>query len=72
MKTAASEAQLKDRIFSAQNWIKSKTSLSNIRAAISNYLTSLEVVPEAQTLIEQLKTDLSLNKDDFEARWSAD
>ena len=72
METASSEAQDNNKIFVPQNWIKSKTSLKDIRTAIKNHLSTLSYLPEGQKIIEQLKKDFNMSKDDFQSRWSAD
>ncbi len=41
LETAANEPQLPNRVFSPQNWIKTKTCLAGIRAAIRAYLSML-------------------------------
>ena len=72
METASSEAQDNNKIFVPQNWIKSKTSLKDIRTAIKNHLSTLSYLPEGQKVVEQLKNDFNMNKDEFQSRWSAD
>jgi len=72
METALSEAKESGKIFVPQNWIKSKTSLKDIRTAIKQYLSSLRIMPNGKEVLEQFNNNLSMCKDDFEARWSAD
>ena len=72
METASSEAQDNNKIFVPQNWVKSKTSLKDIRTAIKNHLSTLSYIPEGQKVVEQLKKDLYMDKDKFESRWTAD
>lgn len=72
LETALSEAKENGKIFVPQNWIKSKTSLRDIRTAIKQYLSSLKIMPNGKEVFEKFNNSLSMNKDDFEARWSAD
>lgn len=72
MENASAEATETGRIFVPQNWIKSKASLKDIRNAIGNYLTTLKVMPNGKQILEGLNKDLSMEKEDFEARWTAD
>ena len=72
MENASAEATETGRIFVPQNWIKSKASLKDIRNAIRNYLTTLKVMPNGKQILERLNKDLSMEKEDFEARWTAD
>ena len=60
------------KIFVPQNWIKSKASLKDIRSAIRNYLTTLKMMPNGKQILESLNDGLSMDKDNFESRWTAD
>lgn len=68
METAADSVE----IFVPQNWIKSKTSLKDLRLAIKQYLTTLKLMPGGKELLERLSTGLEMRKEDFDARWTAD
>ena len=70
--TAAHRQQPQNRVFSPQNWIKSKTSLDDINFAISNYFNMLPTMEGGDKLLEKLKETLILNEDAFEDRWAAD
>ena len=72
MESASAEAMENGRMFVPQNWIKSKASLKDIRNAIRNYLTTLKMMPNGKQILEKLTKDLSMEKEDFEARWTAD
>lgn len=72
MENASAEATDNNKIFVPQNWIKSKASLKDIRGAIRNYLTTLKVMPNGKQILDNLNTGLSMDKEDFEARWTAD
>ena len=72
IENALAEATENGKIFVPQNWIKSKTSLKDIRSAIRNYLTTLKMMPNGKQILEDLNTGLSMEKSDFEARWTAD
>lgn len=69
---AANEPQPPNRVFSPQNWIKTKTCLAGINAAIHQYLSMLPIMPGGKEMSAQLKSTLSLPVDDFEYRWAAD
>lgn len=72
IENALAEATENGKIFVPQNWIKSKTSLKDIRGAIRNYLTTLKMMPNGKQILEGLNMGLSMEKSDFEARWTAD
>lgn len=72
METASSEATDNGKMFVPQNWIKSKASLKDLRMAIKQYLASLKMMPGGKQLLDQLDKGLSMNKEDFESRWTAD
>lgn len=72
IENALAEATENGKIFVPQNWIKSKISLKDIRGAIRNYLTTLKMMPNGKQILEKLNTGLSMDKSDFEARWTAD
>lgn len=72
MENASAEATDSNKIFVPQNWIKSKASLKDIRGAIRNYLTTLKVMPNGKQILDNLNAELNMDKEDFEARWTAD
>lgn len=72
LEAAANEPQPQNRVFSPQNWIKTKTCLSGIRAAIRQYFNMLPTMPNGSAMQVQLKTALQLDASLFEARWAAD
>ena len=72
MENASAEATENGRMFVPQNWIKSKASLKDIRNAIRNYLTTLKMMPNGKQILDSLYNGLSMEKEDFEARWTAD
>lgn len=69
---AANETQPSNRVFSPQNWIKTKTCLAGIRAAISQYFLMLPSMPGGKEIGQKLKTAISMEPNEFEARWAAD
>ncbi len=70
LESAANEPQPSNRVFSPQNWIKTKTCLAGIRAAVSQ---SLNMLPMMNAEISnKIKQGLKMERDQFEARWSAD
>src|SRR3989338_3153501 len=66
--TAKNEPLSQNRIFSPQNWIKSKDCLSKINAAIRMYLQALPTMPGGQEFSKKLNDTLTLNQEDFEYR----
>jgi len=72
LEAAANEPQPQNRVFSPQNWIKTKTCLSGINAAIRQYFTMLPTMPGGKELSSNLKDALVLSSEDFEYRWAAD
>ena len=72
LEAAANEPQPANRVFSPQNWIKTKSCLAGIRAAIRQYFNMLPSMPEGAQIKQQLNTSLSMDTSEFEARWAAD
>ncbi len=72
LEAAANEPQPANRVFSPQNWIKTKSCLAGIRAAIRQYFNMLPSMPGGAQLKQQLSTSLSMDTSNFEARWAAD
>lgn len=72
LEAAANEPQPANRVFSPQNWIKTKTCLAGIRAAIRQYFNMLPAMPGGRELSQKYKTALQMDPEFFEERWSAD
>lgn len=72
LESAANEPQPNNRVFSPQNWIKTKICLSGIRMAINQYLNMLPSIPGGKDLYQNLKNELKMGTDDFTDRWAAD
>jgi hypothetical protein len=72
LEAAANEPLPQNRVFSPQNWIKTKTCLSGINAAVSQYFAMLPAMPGGKELSKNLKESLTLQVEDFEYRWAAD
>jgi hypothetical protein len=72
LEAAANEPQPANRVFSPQNWIKTKTCLAGIRAAIRQYFNMLPTMPNGKAMNTQIKNALQMDAGLFEARWAAD
>ncbi len=72
LEAAANEPLPANRVFSPQNWIKTKTCLAGIRAAIQQYFTMLPSMPGGRELNQKLRAALAMDASNFEARWAAD
>lgn len=72
LEAAANEPLPPNRVFSPQNWIKTKTCLAGIRAAIRQYFNMLPTMPNGKTLNQTLRAGLKMEPTEFEARWTAD
>lgn len=72
LEAAANEPQPSNKVFSPQNWIKTKTCLAGIRAAIRQYINMLPSMPGGKELSVNLKKALEMDPKNFEGRWSAD
>ena len=72
LEAAANELQPTNRVFSPQNWIKTKTCLAGIRQAIGQYFNMLPAMPGATELNQKLRTALKMEAGEFEDRWAAD
>ena len=68
---ALAEASETGKMFVPQNWIKSKASLKDIRSAIRNYLTMMKMTSNGKEILNNLN-GLNMDKEHFEARWTAD
>ena len=72
LEAAANEPQQANRVFSPQNWIKTKACLSGIHAAIRQYFSMLPTMPNGKEMNQKIKSSLEMEPSDFEARWAAD
>jgi hypothetical protein len=74
LETAANEAQAQaqNKVFSPQNWVKAKSCLTAINAAIRNYFSMLPMMQGGQEIKKKLDSTLKLSSEDFEYRWAAD
>ncbi len=70
--TAYEEATSSGKVFSAQNWSKSKTSLKDTRSQVKQYLTAMRLLPANKEILDALTKSLQMPKEAFESRWSAD
>jgi hypothetical protein len=61
-----------NRIFSPQNWIKTKTCLADIRQAIGQYFNLLPAMPGGREQIQKLRDSLKMDASQFHERWAAD
>ncbi len=71
---ASKEASESGRIFSPQNWTKGKSSLKDISVAIESNIDMMELMDADEGLdrLKSLKAKLSLPKEAFTPRWTAD
>ena len=72
LEAAANEQQPPNRVFSPQNWIKTKACLAGIRLAINGYFTMLPALPNGRELHQKLREDLKMSTEHFRERWAAD
>lgn len=72
LQTAASEPQTGNKVFSPQNWIKAKKSLTDIRSSVSLTLNAMKMLPGGIDTYNKLMSDLKCDLSDFETRWTAD
>ena len=70
--TAYEDATSNGKVFSAQNWSKSKASLKDTRSQIKQYLLSMRMMPGGKDFLETMTKSLQMPKEAFESRWSAD
>lgn len=68
IETAANEQTSSGKIFSPQNWIKTKTCLSGIKTAVTTQLMMLPTFPGGR----ELRKTLIVPREVFEYRWEAD
>lgn len=72
LENASNEPQIGNRVFSPQNWIKAKKSLTDIRATVSSYLNTLKMMPGGMESYNRLQRALKCDINNFESRWTAD
>ena len=72
LEAAANEVQPANRVFSPQNWVKSKGCLAGINGALRNYFAMLPMMPGGAEIKKRLTEATTLSPGDFEYRWSAD
>lgn len=72
LEAAANEPQPSNRVFSPQNWIKTKTCLAGIRAAINQYFSMLPTMPNGKEMHKKIQDAVKMSPEEFEARWAAD
>lgn len=69
-KNANSKAVAENRVFSPQNWIKSKASIVTLTEALRVRLDAME--DDETNLGARIQSCCKLEKQDFESRWTAD
>ena len=69
-KNANSKAISDNKLFSPQNWIKSKASIVALTEALRVRLDAME--DDETSLGTKIQTCCKLEKQDFESRWTAD
>jgi hypothetical protein len=72
LEAAANEPLPNNKVFSPQNWIKTKTCLADIRKAINLHFTMLPAMPGGKELLQKLKLELQMESNEFNERWAAD
>lgn len=72
LEAAANEPQPANRVFSPQNWVKSKGCLAGINGAVRNYLNMLKGFPGGSDVKKRLDEATVLPAEAFEYRLSAD
>ena len=72
LEAAANEPQPTNRVFSPQNWIKTKSCLAGIRQAIAQYCNMLPAMPGGRELNQALRSTLQMQSEQFQERWAAD
>lgn len=72
LEAAANEPQPANRVFSPQNWVKSKACLAGINGAVRNYLNMLKGFPGGAEVKKRLDEATVLPVEAFEYRLSAD
>lgn len=72
LENAAAETQPLNKVFSPQNWVKTKSCLAGINSSIRGYFSTISMIPGGKALSEKLKITLQLPAEQFEYRWAAD
>lgn len=72
LEAAANEPQPANRVFSPQNWVKSKACLAGINGAVRNYLNMLKGFPGGAEVKKRLDDATALPVEVFDYRLSAD
>ncbi len=72
LEAAANETQPSNRVFSPHNWIKAKSCLTGINAAVRSYFGMLPMMPNGAAMKANLDKTLKLDQGDFDYRWAAD
>lgn len=72
LEAAANETQPANRVFSPQNWVKSKACLAGINGAVRNYLNMLKGFPGGAEVKKRLDEATVLPVEAFDYRLSAD
>ncbi len=72
LEAAANEPQPANRVFSPQNWIKTKTCLAGINFAIRNYYQMLPMMPGGSDIKKKIDSTVILESEAFDYRWAAD
>ena len=72
LEAAANEPQPSNRVFSPQNWIKTKSCLAGISLAINQYFMMLPAMPHGRELSQMLREGLKMDTEQFRERWAAD
>ena len=72
LQIAASEPLPNNRVFSPQNWVKTKGCLMAIRSAIVNYLNFAPTIAGGADAFAEMKTSLSMQPEEFSERYTAD
>ena len=72
LEAAADEPMAPNRVFSPQNWIKTKACLSAIRQAINQYFRMLPAMPGGSEFRQKVRDGLIMDEEHFTERWAAD
>lgn len=72
LESAASEPLPNNRVFSPQNWIKTKSCLAGIRAQVKNTVMMMPMMPGGAETKQKLDAALHLAPEDFSERYTAD
>jgi hypothetical protein len=72
LSSAINECTTNNKIFSPQNWLKTKKCCADINSSIGNCLFFLSSFSEGEILKQKLDQALKLPQEYFEYRWAAD